>query len=47
MKLKKVTARKKSISPNLDAIDDFNDDEICSNGESKLIIYLMLIEIHL
>lgn len=32
MKLKKLSARKKSISPNMDTLEDFNDDEVCSNG---------------
>lgn len=35
MKLKKLSVRKKSVSPNLDSIDDFNDDEICSNGKTE------------
>lgn len=32
MKLKKLSVRKKSVSPELDTLDDFNDDDLCSNG---------------
>lgn len=32
MKLKKLSVRKKSMSPALDTLEDFNDDDLCSNG---------------
>lgn len=32
MKLKKLNVRKKSVSPSMDTLEDFNDDDICSNG---------------
>lgn len=33
MKLKKLVAnRKKSVSPIMNTLDDFHDEEICSNG---------------
>lgn len=32
MKLKKLAIRKKSVSPNMDTLDDYHDDEVCSNG---------------
>ncbi|CRK90295.1 CLUMA_CG004023, isoform A [Clunio marinus] len=35
MKLKKVSIRKKSVSPNLDTLDDFHDDEVCSNDDKQ------------
>lgn len=47
MKLKKLAVRKKSISPNLDTLDDFNDDEICSHGNvlkklSEILVWKLM-----